>query len=121
MLTGHDAAYVGLPVFPHVAACRCRAIDLATDAPLSPVLVHAEARAATEQGLHMLKTEGGGSSTFAPRALLLEEPPNIDAGEITNQRYINQRYINQRALLAQRQALVQTLHADPLVAGVICI
>ena len=48
-------------------------------------------RAATEQGLHILKTEGAGSSTLAPRALPLEEPPSIDVGEITDKGYIYQR------------------------------
>ena len=106
MLTGHDAAYVVFLVIPGIAA-RCRlATELAEDAPLKQKPLSAEARAATEQGLHILNTEGAGSSTFAPRALLLEEAPNIDAGEITYK-----RYINRRALLAQRQALVQTLHA----------
>ena len=39
----------------------------------------------------MLKSEGAGSSTFAPRALLLEEPPSIDVGEITDKGYIYQQ------------------------------
>lgn len=80
------------------------------------MLAHAEVRAAVEQGMRILKTEGGGSSTFAPRSLPLEEPPSIDVGEITDK-----GYIYQRAVLVQRQALVQMRHADPPSAGVIGI
>ena len=64
----------------------------------------------------MVKTEGGGSSTFAPRALPLEEPSSIDAGEITDN-----RYIDMRAVLLRRQTLVRALHADPPSAAMICI
>lgn len=67
-------------------------------------------------GQRIQKTEGEGSSRFAPRALRLEEPPRIDAGEINDK-----GYLNQRAVLARRQTLVQVLHADPSSAGVICI
>ena len=42
------------------------------------------------------------------RAMLLDEPPDIDAGEITDK-----GYINQRAVLARRSALVERLYGDP--------
>jgi feruloyl-CoA synthase len=48
------------------------------------------------------------------RALVLEEPASIDAGEITDK-----GYINQRAVLERRAALVERLHADPAAADVI--
>jgi feruloyl-CoA synthase len=66
--------------------------------------------------LRSLKGEGGGSSTYATRALLMEEPPQIDDGEITDK-----GYINQRATLARRAALVEALHADMPGRGVIVI
>jgi feruloyl-CoA synthase len=47
---------------------------------------------------------GGGSSTYASRALLMAEPPSVDAGEITDK-----GYINQSAVLARRAALVRQL------------
>jgi feruloyl-CoA synthase len=67
------------------------------------VLSHHAVRAAIAQGLAKLKAQGGGSSTFAARALLLTEPPSVDGGEITDK-----GYINQRAVLARRAGLVQT-------------
>jgi feruloyl-CoA synthase len=63
-----------------------------------------------------LKQEGGGSSTYAARALLMAEPPSIDANEITDK-----GYINQRAVLARRAALVERLYAESRDAAVIRI
>jgi len=40
------------------------------------------------------------------RALLMAEPPQVDAQEITDK-----GYINQRATLERRKALVETLYA----------
>jgi feruloyl-CoA synthase len=50
---------------------------------------------------------GAGSSTHPVRALVMSEPPSIDANEITDK-----GYINQRAVLERRAALVEELHAD---------
>jgi feruloyl-CoA synthase len=47
---------------------------------------------------------------------MLEEPPSVDAGEITDK-----GYINQRAVLARRQAQVELLYAEPAAAGVISV
>jgi len=52
-----------------------------------------------------LQREGPASSTHATGALLLSEPPCIDAGEITDK-----GYINQRAVLARRKELVEALY-----------
>ena len=54
------------------------------------------------------------SSRRIAYAVLLIEPPSIDAGEITDK-----GYINQRAVLANRAALVERLYADPLAAEVV--
>jgi len=42
------------------------------------------------------------------RALVMTEPPSIDANEITDK-----GYLNQRAVLEKRAALVERLHANP--------
>lgn len=103
VVTGHGGDEVGFLVFPNVAACRALA-GLPDDVSIGDVLNHAAVRAAIAQGLAKLKAHGGGSSTFATRALLLAETPSVDGGEITDK-----GYINQRAVLARRVALVQTL------------
>jgi feruloyl-CoA synthase len=48
-----------------------------------------------------------GSSNRIARALVLEEPPSLDAGEMTDK-----GSINQRAVLKRRAALVQELYLD---------
>jgi feruloyl-CoA synthase len=49
-----------------------------------------------------------GSSNRITRALVLEEPPSLDAGEATDK-----GSINQRAVLARRKHLVEELFRDP--------
>jgi feruloyl-CoA synthase len=48
-----------------------------------------------------------GSSNRITRALVLEEPPSLDAGEMTDK-----GSINQRAVLKRRAALVEELYLD---------
>jgi feruloyl-CoA synthase len=67
-------------------------------------------------GMSMLRNEGGGSSTHATRAVLLEQPPSIDGGEITDK-----GYINQRAVLERRARIVEQLYADPPADSVIML
>ncbi len=58
--------------------------------------------------------QGGGSAMRIERLVLLAEPPDIDAGEITDK-----GYINQRAVLTRRAADVERLFSDPPDPGVI--
>jgi len=106
VVTGHDREEVGLLIFANAVGCRALCSDLPADAPLEQVLRDARLRAHVAQGLRQLAQEGGGSSRFATRALLMEEPASIDAGEITDK-----GYINQRAVLNRRAALVERLYA----------
>ena len=99
VVTGHDREEVGLLAFPTPAA---RA--------LAPQALHDQLRAA----LSALAAEPGGSSQRITRVLLLDEPPSVDAGEITDK-----GYLNQRAVLARRAALVEALYAEPADARVI--
>jgi feruloyl-CoA synthase len=103
VVSGHGGNEVRFLVFPNVAACRALA-GLSDSASIDEVLRHNAVRTAIGQGLAKLKAQGGGSSTFATRALLLAEPPSVDGGEITDK-----GYINQRAVLARRAGLVAAL------------
>jgi feruloyl-CoA synthase len=98
VITGHDRNEVGALVFLSPAAK-----DLAPEA----------VRVRIAAALQALAAEGG-SSMHPVRALVLEEPPSIDAGEITDK-----GYINQRAVLERRAALVEQLHASALGPAVI--
>ena len=90
VITGHDRDEVGALVFPSPAG-----------AALDPMELHMRLAAA----LRAMASEPGGSSTRVSRALVLREPPSIDANEITDK-----GYINQRAVLAHRAALVDALY-----------
>ena len=116
VVTGHDRDAVGFMIFPNLPACRNLASDLPADAHPERVLAHEAVKALVHKGLRALRDEGGGSSTYAARALLLLEPPNIDTGEITDK-----GYINQRAVLDRRAEQVAQLHAAAAGTDVIAI
>ncbi len=112
VVAGHDRPTIGFLVFPNVAACRQLAAALAPDAPIEAVLADPAVRATVGRGLAGLRAEGLGTSGHGSRALLLNEPPSIDQGEITDK-----GYLNQRAVLHGRAQLVEALygHDDPRV------
>jgi feruloyl-CoA synthase len=94
VITGHDRDCLGALVFPNAVACRD--IDAAAlRTRLQPVF-------------ERLARESTGSSTCVARAMIMDVPPSIDAGEITDK-----GSINQRAVLKKRSALVERLYADP--------
>ncbi len=105
-MSGHDGDHVRFLVFPNLVACRTLA-GLPESASADEVISHPRVRAAVADGLGRLKSEGGGSSSFADRALLLAEPPSVDDGEITDK-----GYINQRAVLTRRADVVKRLDDD---------
>jgi feruloyl-CoA synthase len=114
VVTGHDRESVGLLVFPGPGA---RALAGApTAAQTKELMTHPAVLGHLRAGLRRLAEVGAGSSTCAARALLLEEPPSIDAGEITDK-----GYINQRAVLDRRSALVESLYAEPLPPWVVAL
>ena len=55
-----------------------------------------------------------GSSNRIARAMVLDEPPSLDAGEVTDK-----GSINQRAVLKRRAALVEELYREPPSARVL--
>src|SRR5262249_4193899 len=57
---------------------------------------------------------GQGPAGRIERIAILAVPPDLDAGEITDQGYVNQRRV-----LANRADLVDLLYADPAPRGVI--
>jgi feruloyl-CoA synthase len=97
VITGHDREEIGLLVFP---------------SPQAASMSREEQAARLREGLASMRAGGGGSSQVPTRALLLAEPPNADAGEITDKGYLNQRRV-----LERRAADVAALHAgdDPRV------
>jgi feruloyl-CoA synthase len=92
VVAGHDREEVGLLVFP---------------SPAAKALGPNERAEQVRTALATLRAEGGGSSQSPTRALLLAEPPNADAGEITDK-----GYLNQRAVLARRADQVAALYSE---------
>jgi feruloyl-CoA synthase len=113
VLTGHDRGEIGLLVFPNLAGCRFLCPDAGEEATLASLIRRPEVRARLAEGLDAYNRANPASSRRIACALLMAEPPAIDAGEITDK-----GYINQRAVLDHRAALVARLHhgaGDPEV------
>ncbi len=107
VITGHDRNEICVLGVPSIAGCRALCPDLAGDAPISELIARPEVRERFAAGLSAHNAENPGSSTRIARALLMDEPPVIDAGEITDK-----GYLNQRAVLARRVDQVARVHAD---------
>jgi feruloyl-CoA synthase len=90
VITGHDRNEVGALVFLSPAAK-----DLKPE----------EIKKRISAVLRELAKEGG-SSTHPVRAIIMTEPPSIDANEITDK-----GYMNQRAVLERRAAVVEQLYS----------
>ena len=104
VLTGRDTAGVGALAWLDTAAAGRLAAEADAGERLSR---HPLVREALAGALARLNQREG-SSRRVERLLLLDEPPSLDAGEITDK-----GYVNQRAVLDRRAALVAGLHAEP--------
>ena len=94
VITGHDRNEIGALVWVNPMAVRALALD------------EDGVRTRLREALAILHTESTGGSSAPCRLLVLEHPPSIDEGEITDK-----GYINQRAVLERRAAHVDALHA----------
>ena len=107
VIAGPDREFVSALIFPNLAVCRGLSADLGDAAPVRAVLDHPDVRATFRAALDAVARGSTGSSTLVVRALLLEEPPSIDAREITDK-----GSINQKAVLEHRSVLVEELYAS---------
>jgi len=116
VITGHDRGELGILGVPDVEAFRALCPDLAAAADVRTVLAHPAVRAWVADRLASFASESAGSSTLVARAMLLEDPPSLDALEVTDK-----GSLNQRAILERRAALVDELYADAPSARVITV
>jgi feruloyl-CoA synthase len=107
VLAGHDRDSLGLLVFPDLDACRALCGSGASGLAPGAVLADPRVRARFADLLGSLGRDSTGSSTRVERLILLEEPPSLDANEITDK-----GSLNARAILERRAALVDELFAD---------
>jgi feruloyl-CoA synthase len=113
VIAGADRDEVTALVFPDLDACRGLCPDLPAGAQVS---TDARVRSQFKLLLTALARAATGSSNRVCRAILLDEPPSLDAGEMTDK-----GSINQRAVLARRAALVEELYGKALSPRVIAI
>jgi len=114
VIAGHDRREVTALVIPHLDSCRKLCADLPTAAPLAQIAAHPAVRAVVQRVLDSLGRASTGAATRVARAIVLDELPSIDRGEITDK-----GSINQRAVLTHRAALVEALYegreSDPFL------
>jgi feruloyl-CoA synthase len=113
VVAGQDRDDIGLLIFPRLDEVRVR-FGLDAALPAAEVVAMAPVRAFFQALMERLWADGTGSASRPARALLLDEPPHIDRGEMTDK-----GSINQRAVLRHRAALVDRLYAEPLEPEVI--
>lgn len=115
VIAGHNQDYISALIFPKLAACRELA-GVAIDDPNCEYLTDSTVQDAIRAALATHNSHAGGSSNRIVRALILRDPPSVDAGEITDK-----GYINQRAVLERRAKLVEAVYHRSPHAGVIDI
>jgi feruloyl-CoA synthase len=108
VIAGHDRDEITALIFPDWEACR---LACTADADST---VDEQIHSWFESLLTTFADSATGSSNRIERALILEEDPSPDAGEITAK-----GSINQRAVLAHRADLVEDLYRIPPPARVL--
>jgi len=106
VITGHDREFAGALIVPNLVTCRALA-GVGADVAAADVLSHPRVVARFQQIIDTLARLSTGSSTFVARAMILEDPPSLDAGELTDKGSLNQRRV-----LEHRAALVEELYAN---------
>ncbi|MCP3726104.1 feruloyl-CoA synthase [Paraburkholderia sp. CNPSo 3272] len=105
VIAGMDRDDVGVLIFPRLDECR-RLAGLDASAAARDVLDASAVRDFFADLLERLNREATGSATLVTRLHLMDAPPSLDLGEITDKGSINQRVV-----LSQRAALVDALYA----------
>jgi feruloyl-CoA synthase len=104
VVTGIDRADVGLMIFPRLDDCRQLA-QLPLDASTAQIFASPAVKIFFSDLLKRLNLSGTGSASRVTRLCLLDQPPSLATGEITDK-----GSINQQAVLKQRVAQVEALH-----------
>ncbi|HJS97853.1 MAG TPA: feruloyl-CoA synthase [Terriglobales bacterium] len=116
VIAGHDRDELGMLIFADLHACSSLCRERDTDGDTAAILVEPAVRKKFLELLESLATQATGSSTRVTRAILLQEPPSLDAGEITNK-----GSLNQGAVLERREAALEQLYAAEPAADILRI
>ena len=106
VISGHDRNFLGMLLVPNVETCRMLA-RLPHGAAPAEVLRHPLVTGKFTELLESFAAQATGNSNRVERAILLEEPPSLDRGEITDKGSLNQRVV-----LDHRAALVEEIYSD---------
>jgi feruloyl-CoA synthase len=106
VIAGQDRDDIAALVVPDVDACRAF-VGLDPAAEPNAILGHETLRTTFSARLTNFNAQAGGSSERIFRLILMEDPPSLDTGEMTDK-----GSINQRAVLKHRAALVEELYAE---------
>ncbi len=111
-----DRDFVAALIFPNPDACRAACGATARDLSLVEVVRSPPLTSRIRCALEDMARSSSGLSTCVTRAMLMTEPPSIDAHETTEK-----GSINQKAVLANRAALVELLYAPQPSADIIAV
>ena len=115
VVAGHDRDDAVALVIPNLAACRELAGTPEGEAASAEILSCAGVRKAFADLLKTFNAAAGGSSGRFARLILMDDPPSLDTGEMTDK-----GSVNQRAVLSRRSAIVDELYApepSPRIIG----
>ena len=104
VVTGHGEDDVGLLVVLNDMAARAR-FGIDASATSSDVAAHPLVKRFMAEALARMAAESTGSSNRPVRALVLDPPPTLDTGEMTDKGSVSQRVV-----LQHRAAVVARLH-----------
>lgn len=115
VVTGQDRDYIGIMGFP---GCRMRELadDKTSKMSFSQLAQNSNVRAALINALTEMSKSAGGSSQRVRRLLVLETPPKLDLGEVTDK-----GSLNQRKLLETRKSSVESLYSEQPSESVISL
>lgn len=108
VIAGIGRDEIGALIFADREACRRLCPELGPELPPAAFFTQPTLREAFRARLQSFAAQSTGSSNRVVRAILLEDPPSLDHGEMTDK-----GSINQRAVLSNRADLVEELYATP--------
>ncbi len=105
VIAGLNRNFLSMLIVPNLEACRSLSRELGDAATPAEILCHGSVTGKFTELLESFAAQSTGNSNRVARAILLEDPPSLDAGEITDK-----ASLNQRAILERRAAAVEEMY-----------